>query len=259
MHLFCDHPGWNPSGARAVRTPHGPLVLVADSVDTGDPGILYDGVALDRYSPADLGETVPAHLRTALADQGPVSRLRTPDLWEAVATAIIRQVIRADQARLMYRRFTTTLGEAIGNGRAHVFPTPETVLTVTDAQFHHLGMAFKGRPLRAAAEAYAQVGTKWNDLPAADLVEELQTVPRIGPWTAGAAVADHTGDFSHYPYGDMAVRKYARQAAPSLDLPDSEADFATRWRGYAGSPGELSALTVLTLALGGHRGRTPPD
>ncbi|MFC3997434.1 DNA-3-methyladenine glycosylase family protein [Nocardiopsis sediminis] len=257
MHPVCDHPGWGPTNTRAVRTPAGGTTATAE-----ETGITLgpSEAAVDVYDPATLTHRTPAALRRVLAGHGPAERLRNPDLWDAIATAIIRQVIRADQARLMYQRFTAAIGEPINHvgERLHLFPTPNVVLSVDDTTFTRLGMAFKRRPLRAAAEAFGDLGVKWASLPPADLAAEIQSVPRIGPWTAGAAVADYTGDFSFYPYGDMAVRKYARQAAPSLALPDTEADFATRWRGYAGTPGELSALTVLTLALGGHRGKARP-
>ena len=56
--------------------------------------------------------------------------------------------------------------------------------------------------------------------PAADvLVQELQRIPRIGPWTAGAAVADYSNDFTYYPYADLAVRTWAKRAAPSYPWP----------------------------------------
>src|SRR5690606_38082720 len=72
------------------------------------------------------------------------------------------------------------------------------------------------RPLRAAAEAFLDLGDKWASLPPTDLVTQVQSVHRIGPWTAGAAVADHTGDFSRYPCAALAVRTCAAQAAPGL-------------------------------------------
>ncbi|UOE21381.1 hypothetical protein NI17_009820 [Thermobifida halotolerans] len=194
-------------------------------------------------------------MRKVLYGRGPVARLRNPDLWDALATAIIRQVIRAGQARLMYQRFSAAFGEGIthGGNRLHAFPAPETVLAVSDAEYTRLGMAFKRRPLRAAAEAFLDLGDKWTSLPPTDLVTEVQSVHRIGPWTAGAAVADHTGDFSLYPCGDLAVRTYAAQAAPDLVWPDSEPEFAARWKRCTATPRELSTLTVLTLALGGRR------
>ncbi len=246
MRTLCEHPAWN-NGRRLARTPAGTVVATngADGITLSTPG-----PALDVYDPADL-TAAPDQVRRGLQGRGPVARLRTPDLWEAVATAIIRQVIRADQARLMYQRFTDTHGDPTEAGR--VFPGAETVLALGDEAFAELGMAFKRDPLRAAARAVLDHGEKWGQLPALDLVDELQSVPRIGPWTAGATVADFTGDFSLYPYGDMAVRKYARQTFPDLDLPDQEAAFAARWSAYCATPSELSVLTALTLALGDDR------
>lgn len=254
MHLLTDHPGWTDSGARVVRTSDGPRIVSAVTL----PLQSWDGTAglmVDVHDPVNLGEGVPERLRKVLYGRGPVARLRNPDLWDALATAIIRQVIRAGQARLMYQRFSAAFGESVtrdGN-RLRAFPAPETVLAVSDAEYARLGMAFKRRPLRAAAEAFLDLGDKWASLPPTDLVTQVQSVHRIGPWTAGAAVADHTGDFSRYPCGDLAVRTCAAQAAPGLAWPDSEPEFAARWKRCTTTPRELSTLTVLTLALGGRR------
>lgn len=247
MRTLCEHPAWN-DGCRLVCTPNGASVAKAD---TDGIALSRPGPVIDVYDPAELSAAAPARLRRGLEPCGPVARLRTPDLWEAVATAIIRQVIRADQARLMYQRFTGTYGKPVEDGR--IFPPTEVVLSLGDGAFAELGMAFKRDPLRAAAQAVLDCGEKWAQSSPLELVDELQSIPRIGPWTAGAAVADATGDFSIYPYGDMAVRKYARQAFPDLELPDQEAAFAARWSSYSATPSELSVLTALTLALGGDR------
>lgn len=251
MRTLCEHPAWD-NGHRLVRTADGVSLASAgaDGIELSIPG-----PAIDIYDPTELSGSIPAQLRQGLQSRGPLARLRTPDLWEAIATAIIRQVIRADQARLMYQRFTTAHGETTEVGQ--VFPSPEVVLALTDAVYAGLGMAFKRDPLRAAAQALLDHGEKWKQLDPLDIVDELQSVPRIGPWTAGAAVADYTGDFSHYPYGDMAVRKYARQTFPELELPDQEAAFAARWSSFTASSSELSVLTALTLALGDDRAQPP--
>src|SRR5690606_32961061 len=86
------------------------------------------------------------------------------------------------------------------------------------------------------------------------LVEELQNVPRIGPWTAGAAVADHTHDWSLYPHGDLAVRTWAKAAAPDVDWPTTEPQFAERWRTITGPC--LGLATLFTLAWGAHQAAT---
>lgn len=262
MRVIVDHPGWTTTAEprRTVRTENSTWIATAGSALTLNRVGEGHGPepTVDTYSPMNLGGSIPESLRSALEEQGPVQRLRTADLWEALATAIIRQVIRTDQARLMYHRFCDAYGTPLPGAGPSAFPRPENVLALNEDDFAGLGMAFKRRPLIAAAEAFTESGPKWAELPADVLVEEVQAVPRIGPWTAGAAVADVTGDFSLYPYGDMAVRKWAAQACPDIDWPADEATFARWWRSFSATPQQLSALTVLTLALGGPRGQDQP-
>jgi DNA-3-methyladenine glycosylase II len=204
--------------------------------------------AIDTYDPAVLNDIpIPTGLRTALHQLGPVQRLREPCLWDALATAIIRQVIRAEQARTMHRSFRYTFGGTAGPTR--LLPAPEQVLALTTEDFARIGMAFKRGPLQAAAAAYLD-HPEWADLAPDVLVKEVQTVPRIGPWTAAAAIADHTGDFSFYPYADLAVRRWAAAADPAIAWPSDEPGFAAYWQDLAGP--HLSALTALTLAWGDH-------
>jgi DNA-3-methyladenine glycosylase II len=140
-----------------------------------------------------------------------------------------------------------------GDGYA-LFPAAETVLGLGDEQFAEVGLTFKRRPLRAAAETYLKHGPRWRELPPDALARDLQQVPRIGAWTAGAAVADFLNDFTHYPYADLAVRTWAKRAAPSYRWPDDEQSFGQLWRALAGD--HLASLTLLTLAWGSHHGNT---
>lgn len=191
-------------------------------------------------------------LISSLRSLGPVGRLRNTDLWDAIGTSVIRQVIRAGQAQKLYRVFCDAYGERVeipGSDRPYpLFPTPEAVLQLNDDQFASLGMSFKKRPLRAVAKAYQKDGKFWRTLEPNVLVKELQTVPHIGPWTAHASVADWSNDWALYPYGDLAVRTWAKRAAPSYDWPADEPTFGKTWRTLAGE--KLGPLTLLTLAWG---------
>ncbi|MFN2636939.1 MAG: hypothetical protein ABR585_07935 [Gemmatimonadaceae bacterium] len=249
-----DHPGWDTTDTgpvRAMRTPTGSWLITpagATLIDGDGPAPTFD-----LYNPATLHNApLPTGLRTALDQLGPVRRVRNADLWEALATAIIRQVIRAGQARKMHRAFRAAAGQSAG--ATAFIPTAERVLALTPEEFSALGMAFKRRPLQAAATAYLAHRAEWAELAPEVLVKAVQAVPRIGPWTAGAAVADHTGDYSLYPYADLAVRTWAALADPSTVWPTDEPAFATLWQHLAGP--HLSALTVLTLAWGDHHART---
>jgi DNA-3-methyladenine glycosylase II len=205
----------------------------------------------------EAATTETSGLLSALAGLGAVARFRTPDLWEAIATAIIRQVVRAPHAKRLYRDLCQTYGQSVhhvnGEGYA-LFPKAETVLGLRDEQFATTGLTFKRRTLRAAAEAYLKHEAHWRDLPPDALMEELQRIPRIGPWTAGAAVADYSNDFTYYPYADLAVRTWAKRAAPSYPWPDSEQAFGRLWQRLAGD--QLATLTLLTLAWGSQHGDT---
>jgi DNA-3-methyladenine glycosylase II len=206
---------------------------------------------IGRIVPVPLSRSPLTALGGALTSLGPVLRVHNGDLWDAIGTAIIRQVIRAGQARLMYRRFCQAHGELVTtpSGEAYLFPRPAVVCDLPAAAFADLGMAFKHRALFAAAQATLIHREQWQRLAPTALVQALQAVPRIGPWTAGAAVADWSGDFAVYPYADLAVRTWASRAAPTTVWPADEPTFAALWR-RAGVR-QLSALTLLTLAWGG--------
>jgi DNA-3-methyladenine glycosylase II len=208
----------------------------------------------DVFTTPNVVTGVP-ELATSLRSLGSVVRFRNADLWDAIGTSIIRQVIRAGQSKKLYRAFCQAHGEQVRlpNGTTYaLFPAPEIVLGLSDDQFSSLGMAFKRRPLQAAAEAYLEHGAKWRELAPDSLTAQLQAVPRIGPWTAHATVADWSNDWSFYPYADLAVRTWAKRAAPSYDWPADEPAFGQTWRALAGE--HLCSLTLLTLAWGSQHG-----
>ena len=208
---------------------------------------------VDVIDPASM--IGPTDLFGPLHKMGSVARWRNPDPWDAVATAVIRQVIRAGHARVLYQSLCRAHGESVMTpaGQRWLLPGPEVVSGLPDAAFEQLGMAFKRPALRALAEAFTGAGQSWAGLDPAAFVTEVQTVPRVGPWTAGAAVADLTNDFALYPFADLAVRTWAKRLAPGRTWPDTEPEFALAWAQLAGD--QVSALTLLTLAWGVQHGR----
>ena len=263
--VMTDHPSWvstdTGTAYRAVRCGSSVWALTSTPNGSGSQETAArlvsgagDPPVIDVVDPATLTGTKA--VVTPLREAGAVARWRNPDLWDAVATSIVRQVIRAEQARKLYRAFCHTHGEPVTTtlGETWLFPTPETVLALSDAEFTHLGMAFKRRPLRAAAEACLEFGQKWAELDPTALVDEVQTVPRIGPWTAGATVTDLTNDYALYPFADLAVRTWAKRLAPGRTWPETEAEFARFWARLAGE--QLSTWTLLTLAWGVRHARS---
>lgn len=277
-YVMTDHPAWTSHGtsrsrAFAMADNDASIVTIDGASQLAHSGrppacdgftfSIEDGDGSSQFGPD-----------SALAHMGHVGRYRNPSLWDALATAITRQVVRASQARKMYRNLCRTFGtpvvshderpsppvmDVMGDDapssrdlRALIehwtLPSPLEVLELTDADFASVGMAFKRRALRSASVAYLEHHDEWAAVSAVELVGLLQRVSYIGPWTAAAAVADHTNDWSLYAYDDLAVRTWARRAMPEVRWADDELTFARQWRHLSGS--QLASATLLTLAWG---------
>ncbi|MFJ4679205.1 hypothetical protein [Kitasatospora sp. NPDC088783] len=262
--LTTEHPAWQSAGPAGVPTR---LVRSGDGtwlLSWASGGVEVVCVAGEENDKPEIittaaegwASTVPAALAAGLSELGSTLRVANPWLWDALTTAIMRQVVQAKTARDKYRTWCRTYGSAVDteHGPQYLAPAPERVLELTDSQFDSVSAAFNRTTLRAAASAYLERGAHWSRLSAAPLVEELMTVERIGPWTAAAAAADFTGDFTHYPHNDLAVRTWAARIAPDQSWPAlKNGAFETYWRRLAGrQPGALHTLTLTTLTWGAH-------
>ncbi|MFE0772245.1 hypothetical protein [Streptomyces sp. NPDC058861] len=263
--LTTDHLAWiedtKGTQSRAVRAKEGCWMATF-----GPSGLSLECVTgpddfkprLTGADPATLPETVPGELRAELVGLGPIVRLANPSLWDAVTTAILRQIVRAEQARALYGRWSQTYGAALHfDGRTrYLVPTPEQVLALSDEEFAAVGAKLHRPKLRSAADAILRHDEDWTHLAPAELATALMTIPGVGPWTAQAAAADYTGDFAVYPHSDLAVRTWAARIAPSQDWPlddKSGRPFEKYWRHLAGPvPADLHTLTLMTLTWGAH-------
>ncbi|MCC9311146.1 hypothetical protein LN042_29485 [Kitasatospora sp. RB6PN24] len=265
--LVVDHPAWETVGGTASRIMRSPTgTWLATWGKTGLSLSCLDGSEdtkpqSDEITAAELPEATDCNLAAALADLGTVVRLPNPSLWDAITTAVLRQVVRAAQARALYHRWCAAYGTGYDTpvGRLAVVPGPESVLALSEEAFKAVGAAFHRTALQAAAAAYLEGNTAWSALDPAHLVDALDTIPRIGPWTASAATADFTGDFSVYPHGDLAVRTWAKRAAPDVAWPTTDKAFCDVWTRTAENARQLHALTLLTLAWGSNASSEPRE
>ncbi|MFE1465184.1 hypothetical protein ACFY2D_35085 [Streptomyces nigra] len=260
--LTTDHPAWHAyedgTRARAVRTNSGIWVLSHDRDGLhrvcveGSEDAKPEFVATD---PENL-PAVPQALLEGLTGLGVTQRLANPWLWDAITTAILRQVVRADQARKVYRAWCSAYGITVEgpHGPLSVAPAPDVVLDLPEEKFAAVGAKFHRTALLAAAEEYQHVHSDWEVLHASPLATGLTRIPRVGPWTAAAAATDYTGDFSAYPHDDLAVRTWAAKIAPDYAWPGKkDKAFGPLWTGWArGDRTALHTLTLATLTWGAH-------
>jgi DNA-3-methyladenine glycosylase II len=179
--------------------------------------------------PLETANLLPAELYARLARLSPLTRLGTPTVWEAVATAVIRQVVHRDQAKASFRRVCEMFGEPVlvaGNVR-HAFPSKEAVVSVGVQELRGASVGFKARTLCTLARWCLDTR---EHLDADELRTALLGIRGIGPWTASVAVCDRFSDFTFYPVDDLAVRAHARLRWPHHAWPKHPAEFAEAWR-----------------------------
>lgn len=250
--IMVDSPSWVQRDQHAERVlTHGNAVYTVRAAfdhDAGHwrlrPGLPAAARAqLASFSSADLAESTPTPIRQNLARLDGLQRLGAGSYWEALGTAVIRQVIRAGQARRVWHRLAAALThreEAMG-----AFPTAERFLAASDAHLAESGLGFKIRTLRTVAEACQSEQRRWDRLDPIELHDAWLSLPGIGPWSAGAAIADLRNAWQLYPHDDLAVRTWATRAFPELAIPAAAGPFLRYWTEWGGPA--VGTLTVLTL------------
>lgn len=255
--MALDHPGWITEASGRVRRAfrHGNTTWVAicesdqvafePTVQTSSPADTTVMTALiDWFDPSILPEFF--HPTTAYGAR--VQRVRNPDLWDALLPPILRQRRAANHAERIYRQLCIDHGSIVPTtaGLTLLPPTAKTVANLPDEAFINLGIRDKRQSLRAAAEAALDRAPTWTNLPPSQLFTELQTIPHIGAWTAGAIVADTTNDHSHYSIPVDAAHRRWKEFLTLPSAAQSERDFSEAWATL--DRPQRSTLVALLLA-----------
>jgi 3-methyladenine DNA glycosylase/8-oxoguanine DNA glycosylase len=205
---------WQPAAGRVLfrAEPADPAALATPRslpVESGGPaGRAELEVAISRLRFAlgvddDLGEVFRAFRRDPLL--GPLLRRRPwlrprrrPWPWEALAWAVVKQLIESGRAARIQRRIVGRWGLRLGAGRA-------------PAELERLGLsAARSLALRAVARQIA-VGRCDPADPRAD--RRLLAVPEIGPWTVQCLGLYGRGDPDSLPAGDLIYLKLVGRLA----------------------------------------------
>jgi AraC family transcriptional regulator of adaptative response / DNA-3-methyladenine glycosylase II len=163
------------------------------------------------------------------------------DRFEAAVRIIVSQQISLRGARTILGRLVETFGTPVPGlgalGLSHVFPSAERVARASERQIAGLGMpAARAATIRGFAQAYASEEISLE--PSTDLerlLEQLQALPGIGPWTAHCIALRATGHIDAFPAGDLGLRRAAgrglgRDTVPAAELEER----AEAWRPYRG-------------------------
>lgn len=199
----------------------------------------------------DLGEFHRRFRRDPLL--GPLIR-RLPSLrprlrpwpWEALASAVVKQLIEAERAARIERRIVGRWGPRLGDGRDALRDTPAATTIAGRAPAELAAMDLS--PTRAAAlrrVAKAVAGGRCRLDSAAD-DRRLLALSQIGPWTVQCLALHGRGEMDSLPAGDLAYLKLVGRLA-GLGRRATVAEVEEFYAPYAPFRGQAGALTLAGL------------
>lgn len=177
---------------------------------------------------------VPANLASRFLASAPLTHIASASLGEAVIKAVIRQVIAASHARKLIQTLVIHAGsrrERNGD-TTYGFPSLEAIARLAPDDLRSWGFGYKAMLLpRIAHDLLEQRAEEQvRQLSPEKAILFLQQIKGIGRWTARVAVCDVTGDWSVYPFEDLAVRTWAKKLWPERVWPQEEQTFFTVWQ-----------------------------
>ena len=138
---------------------------------------------------------------------------RTPWPWEALAWAVVKQLIESARAARIQRRIVGRWGRRLGAGREGLrdVPTPALIAGRAPAELEQLGLAPKRAIALRAIAAEIAAGRCDPAAPTAD--RRLRSVREIGPWTVQCLGFYGRGDPDSLPAGDLTYLKLVGRLA----------------------------------------------
>jgi len=166
-----------------------------------------------------------------------------PDLFEAIAWAIIGQQITVVFASKCKRALTERYGErlAVEGDEYLLFPKPEVVAALNEddlrvIQFSRQKARYLLNLARQIVGGEFDVEALWN-LSTEEALQQLRTLVGIGRWTAEYVLLRGLGHADSIPAGDVALQRAIGRAYHGRMATEAEvralAEPWTPWRGYA--------------------------
>lgn len=253
---------WQPARDRVVLRAEAvdpmavkrPPLIAAEEVAPAGPEQL--GLALERMRFAlgvdvDLGEFQRRFRRDRLL--GPLIR-RLPDFrparapwpWEALASAVVKQLIESDRASRIERRIVGRWGTRLGDGREALRDVPGAAVIAGRAPAELQSMDLSAARSVALRRLAGDVSSGRCRLESSESDRRLLATPEIGPWTVQCLALYGRGDMDSLPAGDLTYIKLVGRLAGlgrRATIPEVEEFYAP----YAPYRGLVGGLTLAGL------------
>jgi DNA-3-methyladenine glycosylase II len=261
---------WQPGPDRLLlraeavdpRTVTRPVAAGPDEPAPAGPGQL--GVAIERMRFAlavddDMSDFHRRFRRDPLV--GPLLRRmphfrpeRRPWPWEALASAVVKQLIEADRAARIERRIVGRWGARIGEGRTALRDVPDAAAIAGRAPAEIESMDLAGSRAIALRRVALEVASGRSALQSAAADRRLLAIPQIGPWTVQCLGFFGRGEMDSLPAGDLGYIKLVGRLA-GLERRATIEEVEEFYAAYEPYRGLVGALTLAGLYRLVARGR----
>jgi 3-methyladenine DNA glycosylase/8-oxoguanine DNA glycosylase len=180
---------------------------------------------------------------------GPLIR-RKPDFrpkgrpwpWEALAAAVVGQLIEAERAALIERRIAGRWGARLGEGRGALrdVPGPTAIAGRAPAELEQMDLV--GKRAVALRRLARDVAAGRCRIESPDGDERLLAMPQIGPWTVQCLGLFGRNELDSLPAGDLGYVKLIGRLAGlgrRATVPEVE-EFYAPYEPYRGLVGSLT-------------------
>jgi 3-methyladenine DNA glycosylase/8-oxoguanine DNA glycosylase len=196
---------------------------------------------------ADLSDFYRRFRRDRLV--GPLIR-RMPDFrpkgrpwpWEALAAAVVGQLIEAERAALIERRIAGRWGPRLGEGRGALRDVPGPTAIAGRAPAELEQMELVGKRAVALRRLACDVAAGRRRIESPDGDKRLLATPQIGPWTVQCLGLFGRNELDSLPAGDLGYVKLIGRLAGlgrRATVPEVE-EFYAPYEPYRGLVGALT-------------------
>jgi DNA-3-methyladenine glycosylase II len=162
--------------------------------------------------------------------------------WEALAAAVVGQLIEASRAALIERRIAGRWGPCLGEGRGALrdVPGPAAIAGRAPAEIEQLELV--GKRALALRRLARDVAAGRCRIESADGDARLLAMPQIGPWTVQCLGLFGRNDLDSLPAGDLGYIKLVGRlngGGRRATIPEVE-EFYAPYEPYRGLVGALT-------------------
>jgi 3-methyladenine DNA glycosylase/8-oxoguanine DNA glycosylase len=173
--------------------------------------------------------------------------------WEALAAAVVGQLIEAERAALIERRIAGRWGARLGEGRTALRDVPGPTAIAGRAPAELESMDLVGKRAIALRLLARDVATGRCRIESSDGDKRLLATPQIGPWTVQCLGLFGRNELDSLPAGDLGYVKLIGRLAGlgrRATVPEVE-EFYTPYEPYRGIVGALTLTGLHRLVAHG--------